>query len=290
MRTLKKIFTNSLFYGAMAVAIPANFLFMHATNNWRPRLGSHNHHTLEEAIDREIYYYNENDRYFEDSRTVEKHMEKLLENIGDFDEYRMGLWRYVQYWYRPKSDPNDLGLGMYSYNDIVRGVPGSCTEGAFAFYANMRQITEVPKREMKMRHYILMITYERSDRRPAPGHVVYLGELKDKKNKRKYFIGGINPFENPTIEYNSIEEAIESNTDSFRVYNAFQMPEGVMARPQRYCVADPEYLGVDIIHYTNDDAINIKFDERNLRESKSVAIQRIFTEYFEKNAIQYHEP
>ena len=140
--------------------------------------------------------------------------------------------------YNRKKGDRETGQGMDAYSDVVKGFPGSCTEGSVAFWANMKKLRENPVTGDQFNHYLLLVTYERSDLGNMAGHCLYLGERTDIEKNKHYFLGGINSFEDPRVEYDSIEAAVEANTDAFRFYGS-ELKHDIMFRPKFYCVLDP---------------------------------------------------
>jgi len=184
---------------------------------------------------------------------------------------------------------------MLTYDDIVKGRPGSCTEGTVAFHENMKFLVRDPQTGDELRHFVLLLEYEMSNRSNTAGHCIYVGERVTGEGSR-FFAGGINPFEDPNIEYDSIESLIEGNTNALRLYLFHRSPIGestevkVMVRPRRYLLIDPETdLNITLEHYS-DEFLQDRHTNADLRDTRSQGLQRIFQQHFEKNAIPYMEP
>jgi hypothetical protein len=283
------------FWLGAGVVVPTWFLAMDLIGNFQPRRPTYGALTIPEAAQKIKFNTIDNmDDEFDEDKTVRGHLEKLAENIDDFDDFRLDVWKYTQFWYGPKSDGIDIektGDGMDSYEDIVKGKPGSCTEGSVAFYANMSRLVEVPGTGEKLDHYILLVTYEKSDMSNSAGHALYVGKITSHEGKERFFVGGINPFENPLKEYDSVEDLLEHNTDLFREYAWKGLTKrGVMIRPQKFALINPEEdLGLDVVSYS-DKVMNVKDPERDSRDSVAVHIQRKFNGYFDSHAVEYFRP
>ncbi len=283
------------FWLGAGVVIPSWFLGMNLLDKFQPRRSAYGALTIPEAAQGFKYKKIDNkDAEFDDDQTVRGHLEKLAENVSDFDEFRLDLWKYIQFWYGPKTNASnyaETGAGIDSYEDVVKGNPGSCSEGTVAFYANMSRLVAHPQTGEKLEHYVLLMTYEKSDLTGAPSHIVYVGKITGHDGKERFFTGGINPFENPLVEYNSVEDIIAHNTDLFREYAWKPLTKrGVMIRPQRWALIDPEGdLGLDLVSYS-DKVMNVKDPNRDPRDSVAVHIQRQFFKHFEKVAKDYHRP
>jgi hypothetical protein len=278
--------TNPLFYWTLLAALPLSFIIRYNSGDWKPRRSGH---TIYEHVEKEAYKITKGETFDLDD-TVEGHLEKLLDNKANFDKLRKDVWENTQYWYRTKSSGDDDGLGMLPYEDIVKGFPGSCTEGSFISYAAMSQIRKVPGTGDKLDHYILLITYEKSDWSVTAGHCLYVGKITKENGENKFFCGGINPFENPSVEYDSLAELVEENTNLFRYYAYEQLLErGVLIRPQKMCLIDPRILGINITSYSRN-ILNAKAKDKDARDSIPEHIQRAFMNYFDENGLDYVEP
>ncbi len=286
---------HPLFWIGAAAAVPALFAFELFRNTYEPRRPNFDCLTILQSIEKP--WYELWDRRLDNERSLDSHMDFLDDNIDDFDQFRKDVWDYVTFWYRPKTSAADDGLGMKTYEEVCRGEPGSCTEGAFAFWANMRQRVELPKTGEKLEHYLLLVTYEKSDMKNTASHCLYLGERIRKDGSKAVDIGGINPFEDPLVEYDTIEQAIEANTNHFRMYGYSNLheernPQGrrVMVRPQRYCVIHPERdLHVDIMH-SAQGTLNVIIEGKDPRDTQAEALQRRFMDFFDRHAQMYKEP
>jgi|ETNmetMinimDraft_11_1059920.scaffolds.fasta_scaffold38071_2 hypothetical protein len=286
-----------IYWMMLSSVVPGLLLTELVTLKHKPRLENHDHLTASQSlISKPIYRVRGFPQGFEDDSSIDGHMEALDDNIDDFDTFRNDIWKYVTFWYRPKSSASDDGIGMKTYEQICKGEAGSCTEAAFAFWTNMRQIAEDPETGDKFQHYILLVTYEKSDLSKTAGHALYLGERIKKDGSKKYFLGGINPFEDPNVEYDSVEDAIEANTNHFRLYayenlhsNENSKGDRVMIRPQRWAKVHPKKdLGVDIVH--SDSKLNVRIAGQDPRESREIALQRKFMKFHNDHGVDYMEP
>lgn len=284
------ILRNKMLYVCAAAALPL-YVALRIWGGEPPRLEKRGCLTLPQVVERELY----DEKIFDEKQTVEEHMEILEESLRrGINDFEYNLWKYVQFWYGKKQTDAETGDGMEAYSDIVKGIPGSCTEGSVAFWANMKKIREDPLTGDKFNHYLLLVTYLRTDRAAIAGHCLYLGERIDKKGNKKYFLGGINPFENPLVEYDSIEKAIEGNTDLFRKYAWKGLTDGtetgkkVCVIPNKFCVVDPRDVGVDLVY--GDDRLNKPVQGKDARETYAEFRQRKLMEHFKEHAKEYVQP
>lgn len=282
---------NTMFYVAVGATLPL-YVAVRLWGGEPPRLEKRGCLTWPEVISKELY----SGKIFDEKQTVEEHMEILEKSFGkgDINAFKFTLWKYVQFWYGEKQTDAETGDGMEAYSDIVKGIPGSCTEGSVAFWANMKKIREDPITGDKFNHYLLLVTYKRTDKKAIAGHCLYLGERTDKEGNKKYFLGGINMFENPLVEYDSIEEAIKGNTDLFRYYSYRGLTDGtatgerVCVIPNKFDVIDPRDIGVDLIF--GKERLNKPVQGKDARESYAKFRQKKLTEHFKEHAKEYVQP
>jgi hypothetical protein len=277
-----------------AAVVPAYFAYTTSQPDHTPRRNGG--FTDLERLGKAWWDVRDNGLYLDKNPEVRPHIDRLLPPYKELDleDALSRVWKYINFWYSPKFQQADDGLGMKPFSEIVKGVQGSCTEGSFAAYAALSRISDLANGEI-LKSRIMLITYEKSDRTVAAGHCLYLGEIVKKDKTSEFFVLGINPFENPDVRYNSIEDAIEANTNDLRMYvwpeflerdTSKERHQRVAVRPQKHLVINPAALGINII---DGKILGIRGD-RDPRESLDKYIQRKFMEYFNRNGKQYREP
>ena len=247
--------------------------------NPRPYAG----YTLAQLIEQKLY----DKDFFDKNPDYRKHMARLSGNEPDLEKKLKSAWENAIYWYAPKAhtstaaEQSEAGFAMYPYNLIATGKSGNCSEGSVIVGENVRNV--VRYKGDRVRNYLLLVTYKASKPIHISGHALHLTEITRKDGGKRYRIGGINAFEDPSIEYKSVEEALERNTNYFRHYAYGGLTDaGILFGPDRWAMIDLDEHEIDLSQINAGSIDEIT--------EKSKKIQRKLDQIFEQKARDYVAP
>tara|TARA_Y100000310_G_C20703481_1_gene832301 strand:+ start:11880 stop:12875 length:996 start_codon:yes stop_codon:yes gene_type:complete len=308
-----------IFWVTALSLIPAIFLKEVATSNMPPRRNNLGCLTLMQYGELKLYNLMGNRRQLYENPTVDQHLEQVGEDFEDIKRHRKNIWLYNNGFLGPLSEGGEnSGKGLHTIDDFCQMIvdgkvdkgPFSCFEGTSSSFAHWYPRVKDPNTGDEFDHYVLLMTYEKSDIdvftgavSTGAGHALHVIKKTSTNGVETYAIGGgFNPFEGSNEWFPNVEGVVEVNMNHFRLYVDYNLhntrrPDGelakaqghrIMIRPDSYCLIHPVTdLGVDIIN--GDKSLGDDTSDWDVRNTKAQNLQLKFQKYFDKYKIKYVE-